>query len=112
MQNGVIAAMGLHCFEKYTGDSMVSDHANLKRLAKALAKIPAVENLDLEACQSNMVYFDLAEPHTGEVLKEKLREKGIVISAHGNKNIRLCTHHQVLASDIDIIVEATKEILA
>ena len=112
-QNGVVAAMGLLCIEKYSGESMVQDHANLKRLATALAKLPGVEKLDLGACQSNMVYFDVAAPHDGASVKKALRDKGIIISGSaGSPTIRIVTHHQVRATDIDTVIDAMTEILS
>ena len=111
-QNGVIAAMGLYGIEKFSGETLRKDHANMKRLAEGLAVLPGVAHVDLNACESNILYFDVAAPHDGASVKAALKERDIVISGKkGSRTIRIVTHHQVCSDDIERVLSAFKAVL-
>ena len=101
-----------HMHVQFSGDNLRKDHANMKRLAEGLATLPGVAHVDLAAVESNILYFDVAEPHDGASVKAALKERDIIISgAKGSRNIRIVTHHQVGADDIDRVLAAFKEVL-
>ena len=84
----------------------------MKRLAEGLAILPGVAHVDLAACESNILYFDVAEPHDGASVKAALKARDIIISASkGSRNIRIVTHHQVSADDVDRVLAAFREVL-
>jgi threonine aldolase len=58
-QAGVLAACGLHALEHNVA-RLADDHANARRLAEGLADLPGF-TVDLDGCQTNMVFVDLPE---------------------------------------------------
>ena len=91
-QAGVIAAMGLYGIRTFSGESLVRDHGRLKKLASALATISGFK-VDLDAVQSNILYFDTGE--MAQVIVDLLKRSGILVIATGMHTIRACVHHQV-----------------
>ena len=108
-QVGVIAAAAQVAIE--TGiERLAEDHANAKRLAEGLVDLdPAA--VELERVETNMVYLNLRPfgKQGGEV-SEALYERGIVTLGAGDE-MRLVAHRDVDAGDIDVALEALREVL-
>lgn len=111
-QGGIIAAGALHALDHHV-DRLEEDHRRAAILADALAQIPGVE-LDLEAVQTNLVYFTLAEGHP---LVHKpggataaLREQGVGITGAG-RNYRAVLHLDVDDEGLDEAIAIFRRVL-
>lgn len=100
-QVGILAAAGIVALTENV-ERLAEDHANARRLAKGLGAIDGLA-VDPAAVQTNMLFLCL--PHEqADALAAFLRERGILIA--GRESIRLVTHHDVTAADIDRVVAA------
>ena len=108
-QIGILAAAGLIALEE--GPKRLNeDHQNAKNLAKGLAEIPGI-SIDVERVVTNIVIFDISG--TGKPAAEicaGLKEKGILAIGFGS-SIRMVTHRDVSATDIQETVDAFKALL-
>lgn len=103
-QAGIVAAAGIVALEKMV-DRLEVDHANAKRLAEGLARIPGVL-LDASQVQTNIVIFRLAPPRAAAALVRALTTEGVKALAVGPAAIRMVTHKDVAAADMDVAVAA------
>jgi threonine aldolase len=103
-QSGVLAAAALHALDHHVL-RLADDHANARRLAAGLRGLPGVS---VTPPQTNIVFVDLApEKATGAV--ERLRQRGVL--ATGLYRLRLVTHLDVSAGDIDRAIQVLRESL-
>jgi threonine aldolase len=98
-QAGVIAAAGLVALD--TGvEQLAQDHANARRLAEGLAEL-AAGSVDPSNVETNILYVDAGgfgfDPW---VLRDRLTDAGVLTNVLGGL-IRLVTHRDVTAADID-----------
>jgi threonine aldolase len=100
-QAGILAEAGILALTENV-DRLAEDHANAHRLAEGLAAIPGLA-IDPAQVQTNMVFLCLPL-QTADRLASFLRERGILIS--GRESIRLVTHLDVTAGDVDSALEA------
>ncbi len=103
-QAGLLAAAGIVALEEGV-ERLGEDHANARRLAEGLAAIPELA-IDPAAVQTNMIFAPLAATRAAE-LTGFLRERGILIA--GRESIRLVTHRDVSAGDIERVIAAFVE---
>lgn len=100
-QAGMLAAAGLYALEHHV-QRLAEDHARAKQLAEGLAQIKQVQ-LDPATVQTNMVFAGIAPEHT-QPLSVHLKNAGILILP--GANLRLVTHLDVSARDVDAVVAA------
>src|SRR5205807_3239346 len=100
-QVGVLAACGLIALESMI-DRLADDHANARRLAEGIAELPGV-GVDLDTVQTNMVYF---ETDRAVEIMERLAAERVRCLALGANRIRMVTHYDVDAEDVDAAVAA------
>lgn len=98
-QAGVIAAAGIVALETMV-DRLAEDHANAKRLAYGLAKIPGI-TIQPERVQTNIVIFK--PPISIPVLEfiEQMTQRGIRFSFLDEQRVRAITHRMISKADID-----------
>jgi threonine aldolase len=108
-QVGVLAAAGLIALEE-SPNRLAEDHANAKRLAEGLADIKGIR-IDPESVATNIVIFDIAGTQKGssEICSE-LKERGVLAIGFGTA-IRMVTHYDVSAADIDSALSELRTIL-
>ena len=109
-QVGVLAAAGLVALESMV-DRLAEDHANARRLAEGVARLPRVR-LDLGKVQTNIVIFHLDRPGGAPELVTGSVARKIKIHQIGPTSIRCVTHKDVDAEDVARAVEAFREIAA
>jgi threonine aldolase len=102
-QAGVIAAAGIIALEEGMG-RLMEDHANARHLAQGLAGLGLPVNA--AEVQTNMVFLPLP-PDECQQLTLFLRERGILVSGRGC--LRLVTHRDVSAEDIQAVIDACGE---
>jgi len=105
-QAGVLAACGLVALETMI-DRLAEDHRNARRLAEGIASLPKIK-VDVEAVQTNMVYFDTTGPAAEFV--ERLAVEKVRCLATAPQRIRLVTHYDVDEEDIETAITAFKRV--
>ena len=103
-QSGVLAAAALHALDHHV-QRLAIDHANARRLADGLRGLPGVS---VTAPQTNIVFVDLV-PEKAAGAVERLRQRGVL--ATGLYRLRLVTHLDVSAGDIDRAIQVLRESL-
>jgi len=103
-QTGVLAAAALYALDHHVA-RLADDHANARRLAEGLQGLPGVK---VEAPQTNIVFVDV-EPERAAGAVDRLRARDVL--ATGLYRLRLVTHLDVSASDIDRAILALRETL-
>jgi len=109
-QAGILAAAGIYALEHNVG-RLKDDHANAKRLAHALQKLPGV-TVNPEHVETNIVIFEVAGTRTaGEIVRD-LKAAGVLLNAVGPRSFRAVTHLDVSAADIDSVAAIFERVLA
>ncbi len=109
-QIGILAAAGLIALEEGPKNLHI-DHENARRLAHGLASIDGIK-LDPAAVVTNIVIFDIS--NTGrqpDQLCAELKENGI-LAIGWDTVIRMVTHCDVTAKDIDATITWVRDVLA
>src|SRR5690348_13968029 len=106
-QAGILAAAGIVALKQHV-DRLAEDHDNARRLAEGLADISGL-GVDPSSVQTNMVFCTVPESDM-RPLQAHLKAKGIVIGS-GNP-LRLVTHLDISASDVDKVIAAFGEYYA
>jgi threonine aldolase len=112
-QAGVLAAAGLVALREGP-KRLADDHAHARRLAVALAELPAVE-IDPEKVESNIVIFrvrprDEADEAPAHGFADELLRRGVRASAIDGERIRFVTYRDLVARDIDRAVEVVRSL--
>lgn len=103
-QVGLLAAGALHALDHHV-ERLAVDHANAKRLADGLARIPG---LTVIAPDTNIVFANVAGGRTAALLGH-LKSRGVL--ATGLIGLRFVTHLDVDADGIDRAIAATAEFM-
>jgi threonine aldolase len=108
-QAGIIAAAGIIALERMV-DRLAEDHANARRLAEGLAKLPGLA-VDLATVQTNIVIVrvERGAAAAGELVAGCAARK-VKVHAMGPGAIRCVTHKDVDADDIARALEAFREL--
>ena len=108
-QIGILAAAGLMALEEGS-KNLPTDHKNARRLAEGLAEIRGI-SIDIERVATNIVIFDISGTNKSSAeIAEKLKQKGILAVGFGNL-IRMVTHLDINASDVEVTLDALVSIL-
>jgi threonine aldolase len=109
-QVGVIAAAGVVALETMV-DRLAEDHANCRRLAEGLARMPRLR-VELPNVQTNIVIFTVDRPAGASELVTGCLARKVKIHQIGPSAIRCVTHKDVDAEDIERALAAFREITA
>ncbi len=96
-QLGVIAAAGIVALESMV-ERLAEDHANARKLAQGLAKIPGV-SIDPDALPTNLVFFEITQGDPA-TLSRKLNERGVK-GGSPQRRWRFVSHYGITSDDID-----------
>jgi len=107
-QAGIIAAGGIYALRHHV-KRLAEDHANARRLAEGLAKLPGIK-LDPATVETNLVFFDLTGAIDAPTAVQGLLARGVRMGALGPRTIRAVTHLDVSAAAIDKTLAAAREI--
>lgn len=108
-QIGILAAAGLIALDEGP-TRLQDDHVNAKKLATGITELPGI-SLDLERVVTNIVIFDIARTgRSSAEIVESLRHKGILAIGFSSL-VRMVTHRDVTAADIDQTLSAMTSIL-
>ncbi len=103
-QSGVLAAAALYALDHHVA-RLADDHANARRLAEGLQGLPGVT---VALPHTNMVFIDLA-PEKAHGAVDRLRARGVL--ATGLYKLRLVTHLDVTAEDVDWAIDVLRRTL-
>ncbi|MEX0824785.1 MAG: GntG family PLP-dependent aldolase [Pirellulaceae bacterium] len=108
-QAGILAAGALHALDHHR-DRLAEDHEHAQRLAAAIRGCPSLE-LNAAGVETNIVIFHVDRDWgTAAAFVEQLAAAGVQSAAFGPQSIRLVTHLDVDASDIDRACQAIGEV--
>jgi threonine aldolase len=102
-QAGILAAAGLYALD-HNIDRLADDHANAKRLARGLVDVPGV-HVETTEPPTNMVYFGTDRP-AADIVRALKENHGVLCNAPAEHRIRMVTHLDVAADDVDRAVAA------
>jgi threonine aldolase len=107
-QVGILAAAGLIALEKMPA-RLAEDHANARRMAEGLARIPGIE-IEPEQVRTNIVIYDISGTgRTSAQISARLKERGVLINGINPKCMRLVTHMDVSTADCESALGAIEE---
>jgi threonine aldolase len=110
-QAGIIAAAGIYALDHHL-ERLKEDHRNAKRLAVGLEEFNGV-SIDPTHVETNIVIFGVTNTKmTAPQVAETMKREGVLIHAFGRTQIRLVTHLDVTAEDIEKTLKVFGEILA
>jgi threonine aldolase len=108
-QVGIIAAAGIYALDHHL-ERLKEDHRNAKRLAVGLKEIKGV-SIDPKHVETNIVIFDVTNTGmTSSQVAEAMKKEGVLIHAFSKTQIRLVTHLDVNAGDIERALKAFKKV--
>jgi len=109
-QSGILAAAGLYALDNNLS-RLAEDHVHARLLAERLANLRGVQ-LDLATVQSNIVIFRMAEgaPDAASIVA-RAQEKGVLVSAFGERIVRAVTHLDVSPDQCRHAAELLAEVI-
>lgn len=110
-QGGIVAAAGVYAFEHHI-DRLADDHANARRFAELVTDVDGVD-IDLSTVQTNMVFVDVsATGSTAAELSAALEREGVRIGAMGPTTLRIVTHLDVSADQIETAAAVFRRVVS
>jgi threonine aldolase len=107
-QSGILAAAGLYALEHHV-ERLAEDHALARRLSVGLGEVPT---LDVEPVETNIVCVGIERTgHTAAELLPRLHEAGLSGSANARHRLRLVTHLDITAEDIERAIQIFHSLL-
>ncbi len=110
-QAGILAAAGIIALQKMVS-RLGEDHSRARDLAEGLSENNSIV-LDSGTPVTNMVFFNLASnvKTSAPEVEEKLKTRGILVSASGQRRFRLVTHYWIDDTAINETVAGFADVL-
>jgi len=108
-QAGYLAAAGIYALDHHV-ERLKIDNDHAKLLGQTLESCPLVEKV--RPVKSNIVIFDLKDPHTAEKILTKFENEEIMASAFGPQTIRFVTHLEVTPKMVEKTQTVIGEVLS
>lgn len=105
-QAGMLAAAGLYALDHHV-DRLAEDHQHALMLEQSLQACSAVHQV--MPVETNIVIFDLKEGLLAGYVCQSFKNHGILMSAISNQQIRLVTHLDISASDVELTIDVIKK---
>jgi len=110
-QAGIFAAAGLVALDSMV-ERLAEDHANAKRLAFLLAEAGLLLDPPPEEVETNILFAEIPpDLMDAQDFVNGLRGEGVVVNPPRNRRIRLITHHDVRADDVEFAGEVVRRVL-
>jgi threonine aldolase len=109
-QAGIIAAGGIWALRHHV-KRLAEDHANARRLAEGLARLPGV-SLDPKTIDTNIVFLELTGSLVAPAACERMLARGVRMGALGTRTIRAVTHLDVDAGAIERALAVARDVFA
>ncbi len=109
-QVGIMAAAGIYALDHHL-ERLKEDHQNAKRLAVGLKEFKGI-SINPMHVETNIIIADVADTGmTAPQVAEAMKKEGVLIHAFGKTQIRLVTHLDVSAEDIEKALKAFEKVL-
>ena len=109
-QAGLMAAAGLVALRDGPG-RLAEDHANAQRLARGIAETMP-DAVDPAAVQTNILFVDVTwTGHPVQEWRQRLAAHGVLVTMVAGR-LRMLTHADVTAADIDTALDAWRKVAA
>ncbi len=109
-QAGILAAAGILSITDMV-DRLAEDHENAAKLAKGLSEVNKI-TIDLSTVQTNIVAFSIEKTDMqAPAFSNQLKKRGILANPIGPERIRMVTHNDVNADDIDSTLDTIKSMV-
>jgi threonine aldolase len=110
-QAGIIAAAALYALDHHI-DRLAEDHRHAQRLAAGIASIAGL-TLSPAEVETNILCFEV-DPRLGTAgeFVWRLKERGLLVLAIGPSRVRMVTHLDVSADDIEPGLNILREVAA
>jgi threonine aldolase len=105
-QAGMLAAAGIYALDHHV-DRLAEDHQHALMLEQSLQACSAVHQV--MPVETNIVIFDLKEGLLAGEVCQSFKNHGILMSAISNQQIRLVTHLDISASDVELTIDVIKK---
>jgi threonine aldolase len=100
-QSGILAAAGLYALD-HNVERLAEDHDNARRLAAILAAVPGL-HVQPEGAVTNILFLDLVETGvSASALAGALADEAIRVNVEGRSRIRMVTHLDVSADNVEV----------
>lgn len=110
-QAGIIAAAGIIGIQEMAG-RLEEDHQLAYKLADGLANMQGIE-LNPKRVQTNIVIYDITDTNLSvPVFLERLQGEGVLASSFGENLVRMVTHKDVSAKDIELTLEVVSKVVS
>jgi len=110
-QAGIVAAAGIVALDTMV-DRLADDHANARRLAFLLAEAGLVLDHSPEEVETNIVFAEIpGDLMDADEFATGLAAEGVRVNPPKDRRIRLITHHNVSADDIEAAGAAVRRVL-
>jgi threonine aldolase len=107
-QSGVVAAAGIFALAQMV-ERLAEDHANARRLAEALGRLPG---LVVDPVETNIIMLHVADQRIDpQRFVAGMAERGVKIGSPYGPRIRLVTHYQFEPADVPRVLRAAEESL-
>jgi len=107
-QAGIIAAGGVYALRHHV-KRLAEDHANARRLAEGLARLPGVR-LDPSTIETNIVFFDLTGSLSAPAAVERMLARGVRMGGLGARTIRAVTHLDVDGAGVERALAVARDV--
>lgn len=108
-QSGLLAAAVLYALD-HNIERLADDHANARRLAEGLAKVPGITCNPAEV-ETNIVLLEIAPAlGTGASFAAELMQAGVGMLSNGPQRLRAVTHLDVSREQIDEAVARIEQL--
>jgi len=109
-QSGMLAAAAIHALEHHV-NRLADDHLHARQLASGLQQLNGITGI-ASAIETNLVFFELA-PEVGTAVQfaGAMRDRGVLIGPMGGQRVRVVTHIDVSADDVQTTLTAAAEAL-
>jgi threonine aldolase len=110
-QAGILAAAGIIALEKMV-DRLADDHTRARKLAEGLRQVAGLA-LDPGTPATNMVFLSIKPEvkSTTKEFKDSMKERGVLISATGERRFRLVIHYWIDDAGVEETIKAFRSVL-
>ena len=110
-QAGVVAATGIVALDTMV-DRLAEDHSNARRLAALLADAGLIVDPPPDEVETNIVFAEIpAALMDANDFVQGLAAEGVRVNPPGARRIRLLTHYNVSADDIEAVGATVRQVL-
>ncbi|MDP2895110.1 MAG: low-specificity L-threonine aldolase [bacterium] len=110
-QIGYLAAAAIYALD-HNIERLAEDHENARLLAEAISRLECFR-LDLDAVETNMVFFDVVAKDLDALrVVAMLRQEGVLMGTITNRRIRAVTHLDVSREDVLKAIEVFEKLFS